>query len=282
MTVRRNADRVLIVNADDLGLTDGVTRGIIEAHLAGSVTSASLMVNTPGFLYAVKVIRTVPSMGVGLHLNFTAGVPLSPGADVTSLTDAMSGGFVSLRRLTGRAWRGALRAEELHREITAQFAHAHDAGIALTHVDAHQHAHMLPGMPKLVLEVARRFNVTRIRASLEPVMHRPWRVRATLVKAALHLAHRANGGRALASDSHFRGISLQGGGAFARRLVHELTTLPAGTTELIVHPGFPDQQLASLDDYLEPRAVEHAALTSATITSLMNSLPIRLATFATP
>src|SRR5947208_2424224 len=66
-----SATRRLIVNADDFGLSAGVNRGILEAHVAGVVTSASLMVNTPAFAVAAAAARQAPRLSVGLHLNLT-------------------------------------------------------------------------------------------------------------------------------------------------------------------------------------------------------------------
>ncbi len=274
---------VLIVNADDFGFTDGVNRGIIEAHLAGTVTSASLMVNTPGFAGAVEALRRTPTLRVGLHANLTTGRPLSGPLATPSLVEPETGQLLPLRRLVWRAMRNGLVYREVYAEVQAQFARAVDEGIVLTHVDGHQHVHQLPIISDAVRDVAARFGVTRIRAPFESLAHRPWRLRATMVKIALRLADR---GRAHAHHTsqpqmHVRGISLQGGGPFAERLRRDLQSLPQGVTELIVHPGYVDATLASLDDYLAPREIERAALTSDSITSLLRALPIRLATFAT-
>ena len=49
--------RILIVNADDFGLSAGVNCGIAEAHDEGIVTSASLMVHMPAAAEAVTLVR---------------------------------------------------------------------------------------------------------------------------------------------------------------------------------------------------------------------------------
>ncbi len=59
--------RYLIVNADDFGASSGVNRGILECHVRGIVTSASLMVDRPGAAEAAAISRDHPSLGVGLH-----------------------------------------------------------------------------------------------------------------------------------------------------------------------------------------------------------------------
>jgi len=274
--------RVLVINADDLGLTDGVTRGIMEAHRAGTVTSASLMVNTPGFPGALVAVRAAPALGVGLHLNLTVGHPMSPPAQVATLIDRVTGRLLPLRRLAWRAWCGQLRDADVRAEVTAQFARAIDAGVALTHVDGHQHVHWLPHIAPIVETVARRFGVQRVRRPLESLSHRPLRVRATAVKLALELAHLARRRPSSATSRvTWRGLSLQGDTNFEQRLHAEFRTLPLGVTELIVHPGYIDSVLRTLDDYLVPREVECAALTSPATVSLLRSMPLRQATFAT-
>jgi len=57
----------LIVNADDFGFTAGISRGILEAHQRGIVTSTSLMVDRPGAADGAEIARRTPSLSVGLH-----------------------------------------------------------------------------------------------------------------------------------------------------------------------------------------------------------------------
>ena len=73
----RPATKRAIVNADDLGFSDGVTAGILKAHREGIVTSASIVANMPSSEAAAGVLAEVPELGVGLHLNVSQGRPLS-------------------------------------------------------------------------------------------------------------------------------------------------------------------------------------------------------------
>jgi chitin disaccharide deacetylase len=61
--------RQLIVNADDFGLTEQVSRGILDAHRDGIVTSTTLMANGAAFDAAVAMSRQAPRLGIGVHLN---------------------------------------------------------------------------------------------------------------------------------------------------------------------------------------------------------------------
>jgi predicted glycoside hydrolase/deacetylase ChbG (UPF0249 family) len=63
--------KYLIMNADDFGLTEGVNRGIVDAHVRGVVSSASLMVDAPAVAEAVRLARECPALGVGLHFAAT-------------------------------------------------------------------------------------------------------------------------------------------------------------------------------------------------------------------
>lgn len=63
------SERYLIINADDFGLTEGVNRGIIEAHQRGVVTSASLMVRAPAAEHAATLASSNRGLGLGLHVD---------------------------------------------------------------------------------------------------------------------------------------------------------------------------------------------------------------------
>lgn len=63
------AERHLIVNADDLGYTEGVNAGIFEAHSRGVVTSASLMVRRSAARQAIRLSTDYPRLAIGLHID---------------------------------------------------------------------------------------------------------------------------------------------------------------------------------------------------------------------
>ena len=251
----------LVVNADDFGLSTGVNRGILEAHAAGVVSSVSVLVNAPGWTDAVPRLRDLgPGIGVGLHLNLTMGRPVSWGG---SLSDARTGQFHSLRALVARAFAGRLDPGDVAIECAAQLARLRNAGLVVTHVDSHRHVHVLPGVWGAVVERARAAGVPVLRVPLEPWSVNPVNWRASLKKAALRVAWgvASRGTTPLDRPDRFVGISLQGSRSFLARLLAVLDRLEPGTTELMVHPGYADGDLAAWDDYTAPRARELAALT---------------------
>jgi len=251
----------LVVNADDFGLSAGVNRGILEAYAAGVVSSVSVLVNAPGWTDAVQRLRDLgPGIGVGLHVNLTMGRPVSWGG---GLCDARSGCFHTLPALVARALAGRLDPGDVAIECAAQLARLRNAGLVVTHLDSHRHVHVLPGVWGAVVEAARAAGVPVVRVPLEPWSVNPVNWRASLKKAALRMAWgvASRGAAALDRPDRFVGISLQGSRSFPARLLAVLDRLEPGTTELMVHPGYPDGDLAAWDDYTAPRARELAALT---------------------
>src|SRR5213080_2673487 len=84
--------KVLIVTADDFGISRGVNRGIVEAHREGILTSTSLMVNRPAAIEAAALGRACPALSVGLHLELDpSGAP-----DVPTQLDRQLGRFAEL------------------------------------------------------------------------------------------------------------------------------------------------------------------------------------------
>src|SRR5689334_24405023 len=107
--------RRLIVNADDFGRAPGVSRGIVEAHRRGIVTSTTLMANLPWAVDALELARTAPALDLGLHLCFCYGPPLAPGP--SSLLGPDGRLSRDLERLAARA-----TADDIAREARAQLA----------------------------------------------------------------------------------------------------------------------------------------------------------------
>jgi predicted glycoside hydrolase/deacetylase ChbG (UPF0249 family) len=107
--------RYVIFNADDFGYGRGINRGIVEAHDAGVVTAATLVVNGPATEEAVRLARARPGLSVGLHVNFTN----------------------EAQRLVDLEDRDACRSE-----LRAQYARFVELlGRKPTHLDSHQHVH---------------------------------------------------------------------------------------------------------------------------------------------
>lgn len=263
-----------------------MSRGILEAHAAGTVSSVSALVTAPGWDDAARALRRVgASLGVGLHLNLTAGKPLSAprggGVRARSLVDARTGRFHTLPALVARALAARLDPGDVAAECAAQLGRLRDAGVTITHVDGHRHIHVLPGVWRPVVETAQAHGVRVVRVPLEPLATCAANWRAFLKTTALTAAWRvaARTGPRPRHPDRFYGLSLQGDAHFLERLLAVLDRLQPGTTEVMVHPGYVDDELAGWDAYTTPRVAELAALTSAAVQARVRSGRFRLVHF---
>ena len=137
------SNKKLIVNADDLGQSEGINNGIIQAHEDGIVTSASLMVRYPAAATAADYAKNNPRLGVGLHVDlgewFYSEGEWKPLYEVVSTDDI-----------------GAVK-EEITRQLESFYRLM---GRAPTHLDSHQHVHKRGLIRPLFIELATKLNIT--------------------------------------------------------------------------------------------------------------------------
>jgi chitin disaccharide deacetylase len=218
--LNEGARRHLIVNADDFGQSAGINRGIVEAFEHGMVTSASLMVRWPAAEEAAAYARSHPKLSVGLHLDFSEWVyhdgewralyRVVPDGDAQAIGDEAQRQLLAFRRLLGRD---------------------------PTHVDSHQHAHLVDPTRPIVLQLARSMRA--------PVRHFCQDIRY----CGEFYGQNERGA------SYPSGISVEG-------LLTIVRALPEGITELGCHPGYAedldsvyrDERLQELRTLCDPRA----------------------------
>ena len=283
----------LIVNADDLGWTEGVNRGIVDAHRKGLVTSASLLANGTAFQSALEAAQANPELGVGVHLNLSDGPPSAPAQTVRGLLNAagtLEGGPESfLLRIASRS----LQLDEVEREWDAQIRKVCDSGIEPTHLDGHKHVQMLPGLFDVALRLAKKHGIRAIRVS-----HEESKLRSALSSGEHHAGVvlkqgvQARGLKLLGRDAreiadhagvattdYFCGIA-QTGVLTRDGVAQLLANLPEGTTELMCHPGYADDELRRTSTRLQAsRQNELKILTDADIRKIVASKGIRLISY---
>jgi chitin disaccharide deacetylase len=245
----------LIVNADDFGRTRGVNAGVVEAHLFGIVTSATVMVLEPAAEEGVSdVRRRAPRLSLGLHFALTGGgLPASSPDRVPSLL--VDGRF---RRFPADLPR-ELPAEEIARELDAQiFLFEKMAGAPPTHLDSHHHSALHPSVQPVFVHAALRLKI-------------PARASSGAAREAL----RAAGVRT--PDRFVDGF--YGEGATAANIRSILSGLAHEATELMCHPGYPDERLLSGSSYARERERERTLLCDPELKSLAAGQGIRLISF---
>ena len=254
----------LIVTADDFGAAVAVNQAVEQAHSNGLLTAASLMVTGDAAGDAVERARTIPSLGVGLHVVLVEGRPALPPEQLPDLVDA-SGQFRTdmVRTAIDIFAKRAARAQLLA-EVEAQFARFAATGLPLDHVNAHKHFHLHPTIASTILAVGRRYGMKAIRAPIEPkkVLSKiePGSGGIDMTRAwALLVRRRMRAAGMLVPDQVF-GLAWTGGLNTAR-LRGLIANLPDGLTEIYAHPAtgpYPGsapgyayvQELAALTDSL--------------------------------
>ena len=241
--------RSLIVNADELGLTEGINEGIVEVHARGIVTSTTMVANFWAFDHAVALSKKYPDLAVGVHLNLTHGMPILPQDRVHTLVDE-NGYFFRRRPFLQRIVLGTISMIQVYEEFRAQIDKVIAAGIEPSHIDSHESVYMYPDLFfKVVVPIARLYKLP-IRLQQERMDHEAfWK---NHVMSALAHRYRAFLRRhRVRTTDHFLSTfsclrrypnDLTGG------LARDLRELEPGTTELMVHPGFSDSRLEEMLD----------------------------------
>ncbi len=259
----RTEVRRLIVNADDFGLSPSVNEAVIRAHREGILTTASLMVNEPGFAAAVQLAREHPKLGVGLHLTLLQGHAALPPEKIPGLVNHRG---ELTRSPVGAGLKYFFRAglrEALRAEIHAQFQKFHATGLPLDHVNGHLHLHLHPAVFKILMADADLLGIRHLR----------------LTRDCLARSRRLARGRWLYRVSHAAIFEWLSGRArkplAARRIRHAQITfgllqdslvdeeyvlkllpeLPPGDSELYSHPSL-DKFKHEFDALISPRVRE--------------------------
>lgn len=239
----------LIVNADDFGLTDGVTYGILDAMSRGIVTSTTMMVNTPGTQKAAAIVRENPELAVGLHINISLGMPLT---NCPSLTEG--GVFLKPSAIANDE---RYSEDELYQEMSAQYHRFVElTGRKPSHMDSHLYAHQkFPKVSRVIRKLAdeKFLPVRDLETDRFPCIHFEGNLKVKTGETQADLKVKC------------------------LQLIDGLASYPVA--ELMVHPAFPDDWLMSNSSYNIQRSMEHAVLTDPDICRFISQAAIELATF---
>jgi len=229
----------LVVTADDFGLHEAVNEAIEQAARHGVLSAASLMVAEPAAADAVRRARALPQLAVGLHVVLADGHAVLPPRRIPALVDD-SGRFAARMARQGVRFFALPRVRrQLEAEIRAQFAAFAATGLTLDHLNAHKHFHVHPTVLGMLLAIGAEYGAPPLRWPREPL----WMARRTgsalagalLVPWLALMRARLKAAGAACNDTVF-GIAASGAMDEAR-LLEILARLPAGLTEIYLHPA---------------------------------------------
>ena len=152
--------------------------------------------------------------------------------------------------------------------------------MTVTHLDGHHHVHVFPGIRSAVFETAQREQVPFVRRPSEAVLRtwRPWRRLPERLLLASWSRRRSDAPEPRCAN-HFRGLTLFASRRFESGLHATLLALPAGITEVMVHPAAHTEGLPDGESYARERLLELSALQSPALVELLRRPSIRLTHF---
>lgn len=275
-------DKLLIINADDFGLCEGVNNGIAQAHTKGVLTSTTLMTNMPSAQEAIEIAKGLPTLGIGIHLNLTEGQPLSKEPIVSLLVNGNGQFKYTADELAKKSLISFKTRKAIKAELAAQIQWAVERGIRPTHLDSHKHIHSFPAIYPIVCRLAKRFNIGAIRFPYEPtsVLHLPWppidkssrkRLKITRIMAKINRLQNPKFFKTKATFgiAHTGKIDLYFFNTLASAELPEIA-------ELMTHPGFTKGLENFKTRLVEQRKVELDTLCSENTRKLLKITGIKL------
>lgn len=262
-------ERRLTVNADDFGWSRSVNRGIIECHVDGIVTSASILAAGTDFDEAVELAHANPTLQLGVHLNIYRGTPVLPTELVSSLIGEDGLFLGRWTAIVSRLARRGMDMRQVEDEFRAAIVRVKAAGITPTHLNSEKHLHLWPSVFRVVAKLAEEFEIPYVRVVREPPSLRAIPQGLSLLSAVDARVARAHG---VATPDATIGVTeapttIE---ALERILAH-----PRGRdVELVVHPGHVDQEFLDIQKRLPnmlgcSREEELAVLTSTEASRLV-------------
>ena len=238
----------LIVHADDFGLSHAVNKGIVRAHREGILTSTSLTACGAAFDEAMELARLTPSLDVGVHLTLVEERPVLDPSRIPTLVDADGRLHQHASVFFKKYLSGRIRLTEVRDELDAQMKKICGKDLRISHLDSHQHLHILPGIIRITAELGKAYGVPVIRLPRERL---PLSIQVRngslfrLAQMRVLNFFSILGKRLIERRADYFFGFLFGGELNKKNLRTILEVLPAkGVCELMCHPGVHDPKTA--------------------------------------
>lgn len=225
--------KYVIVNADDFGYYDCVSRGILSAANLGAVTATGIFANSPFLASHLRWLEQCDSLDTGVHLNLTDRSPLTPAmrARLRRWNGHFPGKFITASLiLTGR-----LPIDEVTQELRAQIERCLESGVKISFLNSHEHIHMLPPVFRITQDLATEYSIHHVRYAIPDEMS-SFAPRALIRDLALNMLGKKNSKSLTAPVLPILGMAASGklNLEYLRRVMRGLSP---GVYELMCHPG---------------------------------------------
>lgn len=259
--------RSLIINADDLGVSDAVNEAIGKCYASGAITGASIMACGTRFREACKMLRDIKKTEIGVHLTLTGkfhpvSYNRSTGGSLSNNDGLFRAGYLNFAM--GLCTK-KIKIQEVYSELKCQISKVLDEGLSVTHLDGHEHIHLMPEILVLVAKLAKEFNVPYVRVPLENsavIMMRP-----SLLDLVRHIELKifAKKAEKFLYANDFVCVNFLGhyhaGRVDDDILCKLVSKIPNGVTELALHPAVKDDTFSNEFPWYSNAAHEYSILT---------------------
>lgn len=275
----------LIVNADDFGLHTEVNKAIIKGYQKGCIRSTSLIPTGAAVDEAVQLALENPGLGVGVHLTLVAERPVLPVDKVRTLVGEDGKFLPDHVAFIKKYVTGGIDEAELLAECDAQIAKATGLGLEITHLDSHQHLHVLPGLSKICLKLMGKYNISKMRFPGESFIFTggyPTPIARMIAKCGLTVCSMMARSKAKAYNKimpeHFFGM-VAGGHNEEKYFLQIVKSLPEGVSEIMIHPGADDKVLGKVYDWQYHWEDELQSVTSSEVMRYLTERGIKLISY---
>ena len=264
--------RSLIVTADDLGLTKSINEGIAGACKEGIVTAVSVIPTGEAFEDALDVIKDLPFKDVGAHLSLSETRPL-----LTNSKFYKNHNEFFLKLLSGM-----VDLDGIYAELKAQLEILKKAGFKITHINSHEHIHIIPSVLDIFIRLAKEYDVPVIRFSRgdRPINRMALKeyYRSFVLNYFTGRIKNDLKKSGLIYTDHFMGL-LDAGQLDIDKIENMLAILKEGVTEIVTHPGFLSPEVLGHYKWHSGGETELFALTDKQIKNFIKNNDIKLISF---
>ena len=225
--------KLVIVHADDLGMSHSINAATIKAFASGLVNSGSIMIPCSWVPEIATYAKANPQADLGLHLTLTSEWkhyrwrPLLAGG-VASLLD--DNGYLYLTETEAASHANVAEAEK---EIRAQIDRARKLGIQPTHLDSHMGTlYQTKELFEMFLRVAKENKL-------------PVRVAKDMSSRMPFLSDLLKPDEILIDEIITVDPSVTADG-WAKFYTDALLKAPAGVSELVIHIAYDDEEMKAI------------------------------------
>lgn len=265
--------KYLIVTADDLGLTRSINEGIARSISEGIVRSVSVIPTGEALEDAVKVIRDLKLSEIGAHLALTETRPILNSSHFYKSHNDFFFNFIS----------GRIVLDDIYKELKSQLDVLRKMNIKITHINSHEHIHLMPKIMDIFIRLAKECDIPVLRYPRQDRKAKPGSLSDMYKKFILSYfagqTKKAVYDSGLLVTDFFLGL-LDAGRLNESALLENLRNLKNGVTELVTHPGFLSPEVLSDYSWHIRAEEELAALTSKRVIKAVSDNGIKLITFS--